>query len=64
MRKSEETYYGEVDPAEVKLNMATERRPVKGVAEAYFEKDATSTFNQALTAKHILVIGGTGSGIC
>lgn len=60
MRESEESYYGESDMEEIKLNMAAERRPVKGVAEAYFEKDAESSFNQALTAKHILVIGGTG----
>lgn len=62
MRESEETYYGETDMEEVKLNLAAERRTQKGIAETYFEKTQDASFNQALTAKHILVIGGTGAG--
>ena len=34
MRESEETYYGEKSPEDVKLNMTVERKSYKGVEEA------------------------------
>lgn len=80
MKESEETTYGVEDDEEKRIQSFGERRPRKGVAEGYFETeegkssvrvydttgshDAQDAFEAALDAKHVLVIGGTGSGIC
>ena len=56
MTESERTYYGTDDPEERRILMREERRP--GV----FHPSINPCISRALSGRHILLIGSTGSG--